>query len=85
MMNKNEIIEYYFGDIIRELLLERKIPIALIPPILIWLIVYFRVMRPHKKGIKYTVKEIIYLGIAIYMTLMSIALQTLVSIGYGER
>lgn len=80
-MNKNDILEYFLGDIVRDLIKKNQIYLFIIPCIVIlWIEMYFIVFRNHKKGYKYTIKEKIYLVLAIWVTLIMIALQILFSV-----
>lgn len=84
MISKNDILDYYFGDTARYLLKEYRISLAIIPCVALCVMVYFIVIRKHKKGDKYTIKEKIYLGGAIWMILLTIMLQILASMGWGR-
>lgn len=72
MISKNDILEYYFGDLMRDLIKTNRLYLFVIPCIIIlWVAVYFAI-RNHKKGYNYTIIDKIYvwiyLGLGIAMT-----------------
>lgn len=84
-MNKNDILEYFLGDLVRDLMDKNQMYLFIIPCVaLLWIEMYFLVFRHHKKGSKYSTKDKIYLGLAIYMTLLFIAMQVFFSVRYFQ-
>ena len=78
MMNKNDILEYFFGDIVRNLIRKNQTYLLIIPVIVIfWAWIYFFILRNHIKGTKYSAREKMYLFLAIFWTLIMIAGQIL--------
>jgi len=77
MINKNDILKYYFGDALQYLLIKYRIAPTTIPCIIYLIIIYFSFIKKHKKGDKYNVKAKFYIGTAIIMTLIAIDLQIL--------
>jgi len=76
MINKNDILEYYFGDLIRYLIKTNRLYLFLIPCIIVlWVVVYFNI-RNHKNGYKYNIRDKVYvwlyLSIGIMLTLLFI-------------
>ena len=72
---RGRLIEYLFGDMFKFLWREYKISPGVIPCIFICLIIYFNVLRKHKKGAKYTLKEKFDIGIMIWAILLTIIMQ----------
>lgn len=75
MINKNDLWEYLFGDLVRTMIFQYKLFPGIILSPLLTVIVYQRVIKGHKKGSKYNFKEKIYIGIMIYMWVLSIISQ----------
>ena len=82
MINKNDVIRYYFEDIFQYLLIKYKIAPATIPCIIYCIIIYFSFIRKHKKGDKYSIKAKFYIGTAVILALGAIYMQILVLTGY---
>jgi len=74
MINKNDILDYYLGDLIRDLIKTNRLYLFIIPCIIVlWVVAYFNI-RNHKDGYKSNVRDKVYvwlyLGIGIFMTLL---------------
>ncbi len=83
MINKNDILEHYFGDAIRGLIKTNRLYLFTIPFIIVlWLAVYFNI-RNHKKGYKHNLRDKIYvwfyMSIGLVVTLGMIFLNILLS------
>jgi hypothetical protein len=82
MAGKNDVIEYYLGDWFRYMMFEKKLSPMLFVVAILWALIYFRVLRPHGKNNKFSLKEYVYIGGAVLLTITAIISQVLLSIGY---
>lgn len=74
MKTKNNIIEFLFGDIF-DWLYENQISPALFSAIILSVVVYFLYIKKHKKGNKYTKQEKLYIGILIFIWILTVISQ----------
>jgi len=74
MISKNDILEHYFGDVMRNLITTNRSYLFVVPCIImLWVVTYFAI-RNHIKGYKHrTIDKIyvwIYLGIGLVITVV---------------
>jgi|WetSurMetagenome_2_1015567.scaffolds.fasta_scaffold167062_1 hypothetical protein len=82
MISKNDILDYYFGDLARYLLKEYRIAPLLIPCIIFCLLIYFLTIYKHKKGTDYNDRDKVLLILAIIMIICTVIMQVFASIGW---
>ena len=87
-ISKNDILEYYYGDMLKDLMKTGKLYLFTIPCIImLWVALYFNI-RNHKKGYECNSSDKLYvwlnLGIGIVATLGMIILRIFASI-YASR
>jgi hypothetical protein len=81
-MIRNEFFEHLFGKFFEHLIKDYKFSPMIICALLIWIMVYFVIKIRHVKGEKYSIKEKIYLGLAIWCTLLALISQIAISTGH---
>ncbi len=77
-ISKNDLWNYLFGDIFRYLLLKYKISPLDIPFLLFTAAIYYLIIRKHKKGLKYSKMEQLYIFYWWISLVLAIVLQVFV-------
>ena len=80
MISKNDILNYFFGDVFRYFLYKFKISPLVIAFLVIAIGFYFFSLRKHKKGSKFNRMEKLYIGILVIGFILAIFTQIILII-----
>jgi len=80
MINKNDFWEYLFGDFVRNMMYKYKISPMIFVSLAITFLIYKLYIKKHKKEAKYNIKEKLYIGIMIYVWILTLIHQVFVII-----